>query len=67
MKECYRDMLTEFFFQRFDEIDSYDIYFQQDGATSHTAGITIDLLRQKFGDYLISRIGPFHWPPRSLI
>ena len=43
--ERYRDMLTEFFFPRFDEIDSYDIYFQQYGATSLTAGITMDLLR----------------------
>ena len=39
--------------------------FQQDGATSHPAGQTIDLLKGKFGNRLISRNGPVEWPPRS--
>ncbi|GFS52775.1 putative transposable element [Trichonephila clavipes] len=39
--------------------------FQQDGATCYTALATIDLLKDKFGDRLISRFGPVNWPPRS--
>ncbi|GFV42255.1 DNA-directed RNA polymerase subunit [Trichonephila clavipes] len=38
---------------------------QQDGATYHTARATIDLLKDTFGDRLISRFGPVNWPPRS--
>ncbi|GFU92167.1 uncharacterized protein TNCV_2530261 [Trichonephila clavipes] len=41
------------------------MWFQQDGATCHTARATIDLLRDTFGDRLISRFGPVNWPPRS--
>ncbi|GFW41136.1 DUF4817 domain-containing protein [Trichonephila clavipes] len=40
-------------------------WFQQDGATCHTARATIDLLKDTFGDRLISRFGPLNWPPRS--
>ncbi|GFX04233.1 hypothetical protein TNCV_3973821 [Trichonephila clavipes] len=39
--------------------------FQQDGATYHTDRATIDLLKDTFGDRLISRFGPVNWPPRS--
>ncbi|GFU23880.1 hypothetical protein TNCV_3331581 [Trichonephila clavipes] len=39
--------------------------FQQDGATCYTARATIDLLKDTFGDRLISRFGPVNWPPRS--
>ncbi|GFS99450.1 putative DD41D transposase [Trichonephila clavipes] len=42
-----------------------ELWFQQDGATSHTARATIDLLKDTFGDRLISRFGPVNWPPRS--
>ncbi|GFT36395.1 hypothetical protein TNCV_4271631 [Trichonephila clavipes] len=38
---------------------------KQDGATCHTARATIDLLKDTFGDRLISRFGPVNWPPRS--
>ncbi|GFX38541.1 DUF4817 domain-containing protein [Trichonephila clavipes] len=31
----------------------------------HTARATIDLLKDTFGDRLISRFGPVNWPPRS--
>ncbi|GFY09159.1 DUF5641 domain-containing protein [Trichonephila clavipes] len=41
------------------------LWFQQDGATCHTAHATIDLLKDTFGDRLISRFGPVNWPPRS--
>ncbi|GFU23844.1 uncharacterized protein TNCV_3331311 [Trichonephila clavipes] len=34
-------------------------------ATCHTARVTINLLKDTFGDRLISRFGPVNWPPRS--
>ncbi|GFX63824.1 putative transposable element [Trichonephila clavipes] len=42
-----------------------ELWFQRDGATCHTARATIDLLKDTFGDRLISRFGPVNWPPRS--
>ncbi|GFV79470.1 DUF4817 domain-containing protein [Trichonephila clavipes] len=42
-----------------------ELGFQQDGATCHTARATIDLLKDTFGNRLISRFGPVNWPPRS--
>ncbi|GFT55831.1 uncharacterized protein TNCV_566921 [Trichonephila clavipes] len=42
----------------------YELWFQQDGATCHTARATIYLLKDTFGDRLISRFGPVNWPPR---
>ncbi|GFT87041.1 uncharacterized protein TNCV_1258161 [Trichonephila clavipes] len=42
-----------------------ELWFQQDGATCHTARATIDLLKDTFGDRRISRFGPVNWPPRS--
>ncbi|GFY27158.1 putative transposable element [Trichonephila clavipes] len=42
-----------------------ELWFQQDGATCHTARATIDLLKDTFGDRLISRFGPVNWPPKS--
>ncbi|GFU55805.1 putative transposable element [Trichonephila clavipes] len=45
--------------------DVRELWFQQDGATCHTARATIDLLKDTFGDRLISRFGPVNWPPRS--
>ncbi|GFT73701.1 uncharacterized protein TNCV_1289301 [Trichonephila clavipes] len=46
-------------------LQSMELWFQQDGATCHTARATIDLLKDTFGDLLISRFGPVNWPPRS--
>ncbi|GFY33594.1 putative transposable element [Trichonephila clavipes] len=46
-------------------LQSMELWFQQEGATCHTARATIDLLKDTFGDRLISRIGPVNWPLRS--
>ncbi|GFX72767.1 uncharacterized protein TNCV_4063621 [Trichonephila clavipes] len=46
-------------------VQSMALWFQQDGATCHTARSTIDLLKDTLGDRLISRFGPLNWPPRS--
>jgi len=42
-----------------------NLWFQQDGATAHTAGASMALLRDIFGERIISRTSDFNWPPRS--
>ncbi|GFX52669.1 uncharacterized protein TNCV_3979721 [Trichonephila clavipes] len=61
----YRAMITNFFVPGLNNHDVQELWFQQDGATCHTARATIDLLKDTFGDRLISRFGPVNWPPRS--
>ncbi|GFU07362.1 uncharacterized protein TNCV_2130711 [Trichonephila clavipes] len=58
-------MITNFFIPELNNHDVQELWFQQDGATCHTARATIDLLKGTFGDRLISRFGPVNWPPRS--
>ncbi|GFV65238.1 transposable element Tc3 transposase [Trichonephila clavipes] len=58
-------MITNFFIPELNNDDVLELWFQQDGATCHTARATIDLLKDTFGDRLISRFGPVSWPPRS--
>ena len=41
------------------------IWFQQDGATAHTARISLKVLRQMFTGRLISSRGDVPWPARS--
>ena len=43
-------MITEYFWSELDDMDMDNMRFQQDGATSHTANVTIDLLKTKFGE-----------------
>ncbi|GFT25523.1 putative transposable element [Trichonephila clavipes] len=47
------------------ELGKGELWFQQDGATCHTARATIDLLKDTFGDRLNSCFGPVNCPPRS--
>ncbi|GFS77246.1 uncharacterized protein TNCV_3758341 [Trichonephila clavipes] len=61
----YRAMITNFFIPELNNHDVQELWFQQDGATCHTARATIDLLKDTFSDHLISRFGPVNWPPRS--
>ncbi|GFX48788.1 uncharacterized protein TNCV_3479721 [Trichonephila clavipes] len=61
----YRAMITNFFIPELNDHDVQELWFQQDGATCHTARATIDLLKDTLGDRLISRFGPVNWPPRS--
>ncbi|GFV72830.1 transposase [Trichonephila clavipes] len=61
----YRVMITNFFIPELNNHDVQELWFQQDGATCHTARATIDLLNDTFGDRLISRFEPVNWPPRS--
>ncbi|GFX00281.1 putative DD41D transposase [Trichonephila clavipes] len=61
----YRTMITNVFIPELNNHDVQELWFQQDGATCHTARATIDLLKYTFGYRLISRFGPVNWPPRS--
>lgn len=63
--ERYRTMLTEFLWPELDNIDISEMWFQQDGATCHTSRATMELLEEKFGEWIISRHGFVNWPPRS--
>ncbi|GFV10628.1 transposable element Tc3 transposase [Trichonephila clavipes] len=63
--DWYRAMITNFFIPELNNNDVQELWFQQDGTTCHTARATIDLLKDTFGDRLISRFGPVNWPPRS--
>ncbi|GFY22557.1 DUF4817 domain-containing protein [Trichonephila clavipes] len=58
-------MITNCFIPELNNHDVQKLWFQQDGATCHTARATIDLLKDTFGDRLISSFGPVNWPPRS--
>ncbi|GFY33230.1 hypothetical protein TNCV_1240801 [Trichonephila clavipes] len=58
-------MITNFFIPELNNHDVQELWFQQDGATCHTARATIYLLKDTFGDRLISRFGPVNRPPRS--
>ena len=58
-------MIYDFFVPELGDVDVDDLWFQQDGATCHTANETINLLKKTFGERIISRRGPVAWPPRS--
>jgi hypothetical protein len=63
--ERYRaEILTPFLNELHDDELIYG-YFQQDGATAHTTGATINFLSNFYADRLISRNTLNNWPPRS--
>ena len=62
----YRVVLNKFLFTEIEEEDIGNIWFQQDGATCHTAEATLDVLRPIFEDRIISRKVDIVWPPRTL-
>lgn len=61
----YADMISEFFGPALQQRAFENVWFQQDGATAHTARISMDILRQMFPGRLISRGGDIVWPARS--
>ena len=62
----YCEMLENFLWPRLEEFDdSEDFWFQQDGATAHTAR-SLGILREMFPSRLISLQGDTGWPARSL-
>ena len=63
--DCFRAMLNVFLFTKIEEEDIGKIWFQQDGATCHTAEATLDVMRPVFEDRIISRKADIVWPPQS--
>lgn len=63
--ERYREMLQNFLAPQIQQFNLQNMWFQQDGATCHTARETMNLLRTLFPGRLISRFGDVSWPPRS--
>ena len=60
----YRDMITQFFLPKLDDIGVANMWFQQDGATCHIANETIQLLHETFPGRVLSRFDDQNWPPR---
>lgn len=58
----YRAMLTDFLGPELDSMDTAKMWFQHDGAASDE---TLEILKQKFGDSVISQRANINWPPRS--
>ena len=56
-------MLKEFLVIKIEEDDIANIWFQQDGATCHTADATLDVLRPVFEDRIINRTADVVWLP----
>ncbi|GFT66784.1 DUF4817 domain-containing protein [Trichonephila clavipes] len=50
-------IIGPYFFKNDEGHNVTKLWFQQDGSTCHTARATIDLLKDAFGDRLISRFG----------
>ena len=59
----YRTMLENFLRSAVE--NHHQVWFQRDGATAHTTRDTMSLLRNIFGERIISRTSDFNWPPRS--
>jgi hypothetical protein len=59
-------MLENFPRPRLEETDdSEDFWFQQGGATAHTARRSLGILREMFPSRLVSLRGDIGWPARS--
>ena len=61
----YREMISNLFLPKMQVLDLNIMWFQKEGATCHTARVTMDLFRGEFGEHLISHSEPINWPPRS--
>ena len=54
----YRAMINEFLLSKIQDCGLADLWFQQNGATCHTAGETIDLLKKIFMNISSQEIDP---------
>ena len=57
--------IQEYFLLRLEDSDMQNLWYKQDGATSHTARETMAIPRAAFPGRLIARFGDVPWPPRS--
>jgi hypothetical protein len=58
-------MIQELFVPSLEELNAGLVWFQQDGATAHTARKSMAVLRQMFPGRLIYLRGDISWPERS--
>ena len=65
--ERYVEMLRNFLRPQLRSlrVNMEDMWFQQDGATAHTARASMTAVRQTFPQHVISSFGDVPWPPRS--
>ena len=61
----YRAMLNKFLFTKIVEEDIGNFWFQQEGATCHTAEAKLNILLHVFKDRIINRKADVVWPLRS--
>ena len=61
----YVDMIKNFFEPALEEMHLGNVWFQQDGATAHTARASMTVLRAKFPGRLISLRGDIPWAAHS--
>jgi hypothetical protein len=61
----YVEMLHNFLPPRLNELGNASLWFQQDGATAHTARASMEVLREIFPGCLISLRGDIPWPAHS--
>jgi len=61
----YVEMLETFLRPKLDDVDTEHVWFQQGGATAHTARGSLGVLREMFPGRLISLRGDVGWPVRS--
>ncbi|PNF24078.1 hypothetical protein B7P43_G04706 [Cryptotermes secundus] len=61
----YVDMIKNFFEPALEEMHLGNVWFQEDGATAHTARASVTLLRAKFSGWLISLRGDIPWAAHS--
>ena len=59
-------VIGEFLFTKIEEKNIDNIWFQQDGATYHTAEATHEVLLPVFEDRIIILRADVVWPPRRL-
>ena len=59
----YTEMIIEFLSPNL-QPNTGTLWFQQDGATAHTAGISNAALRRLFPQWVISHFGDMPWLPR---
>lgn len=61
LEHFLRPKLNDFFH----EYGQQNVWFQQDGATAHTARHSLGILREMFPGHIVSLRGDIGWPPRS--
>jgi hypothetical protein len=61
--QCYREMINEFLAPKLPP--NHNVWFQQNGATSHTAVIRMAAPHLLFPQRMTSRLSDVPWPPCS--